>query len=128
MSGPRAFAVARELGVDPLRYLLRRFSMMTDDDNRKIPLALEIMPYTYPRLKSVDVSSTDGTAKIIISIGGSSVTVPGRIVEGSIAPQSAANDTPEMIENAVTVVHQPNGKRQATAAETRARLAQTAPE
>ena len=46
---PSASEMARRLKVDPFRYLCERFNEL-DDPKNKIPLALELLPYCYPKL------------------------------------------------------------------------------
>ena len=74
--------MARRLNVDPFKYLYDRFNDV-DDHDVKVPLALELMPYCYPKLKAVDYELVGGGA-VTINIGGQSV-------------QALPNDEPKLI-------------------------------
>ncbi len=65
-----AAETARALKVDPFKYLCEQFNKMPDDKvSEKIPLALELMPYCYPKLKAVEHSASDDQI-VTITIGG----------------------------------------------------------
>lgn len=59
----------RRLKADPLKYLAQRFNTADDDAPEKIDLALELLPYAYPKLKAVEHKS-DFIGKITVTIGG----------------------------------------------------------
>lgn len=62
------------LEADPLKHLVARFNT-SKDEKEKDALALELLPYAYPKLKAVDVDLT-GTVDINVTIGGTPVSPP----------------------------------------------------
>lgn len=59
---------ARALNCDPFQYLCERFNELPTC-KRKDEIALEIMPYCYPKLKAIDLK-TDGGMTVNVVIGG----------------------------------------------------------
>ena len=64
-----ASEIARQLNVDPFRYLADEFNKASDGTADKKELALELLPYCYPKLKAVD-STVHNTGEVTITIGG----------------------------------------------------------
>lgn len=54
----------QRLNADPLKYLVEEFNAAPS-----IELALELLPYAYPKLKAVDIQQT-ADVKVNITIGG----------------------------------------------------------
>jgi hypothetical protein len=65
----------RRLEADPLKYLVERFNT-APASKEKDGLALELLPYAYPKLKAVDVELS-GTQDINITIGGKTLPTGG---------------------------------------------------
>lgn len=79
------------LNADPLVFLARTFNRMADDDTRKTAIALELLPYAYPKLKAVDHSGIAPGAVVQIVIGGEHV----HAVDGDSVRHERATDTPD---------------------------------
>lgn len=66
-----ASQIASALECDPFRYLAGEFNAATDGTKEKRELALELLPYCYPKLKAIDANlHTSGT--VTVTLGGPS--------------------------------------------------------
>ncbi len=70
-----ASEIARALNVDPFRYLAKQFNEAKDGTSDKLELALELLPYCYPKLKAID-ATVNHTGDVTISIGGKPISPP----------------------------------------------------
>ncbi len=84
-----ASEIARALDVDPFRYLANEFNKATDGTPDKRELALELLPYCYPKLKAID-ATVHNTGEVTVTIGGQPIkTING---EASEVPQVGGDD------------------------------------
>lgn len=62
------------LHYDPLKYLVERANKMDDEDKEKVSLSLELLPYAYGKLRSIEHKVAEGS-NINITIGSTSPNV-----------------------------------------------------
>lgn len=66
---PSAADIMRRLKADPLKHLVARFNAADDDSAEKTSMALELLPYAYPKLKAVEHKGSVASS-IVVNIGG----------------------------------------------------------
>ena len=59
----------QRLKADPLKFLIEKFNKMPDEEPEKVSIALELLPYAYPKLKSIDMT-TEQAVNVTVTIGG----------------------------------------------------------
>jgi len=83
-----AAQVMRRLQYDPLKFLVERANKMKDDDPKKLDLSLELLPYAYGKLRSIEHTVGEDQS-VTITIGGQQ---PNQVKDVSDAHQPITVD------------------------------------